>query len=83
MDVFGYGSSRRNPTRRAMQGVKLLEEHGNELHGAGKISRLLDRIVELVADGNLRVSGDEEVHAGKHRKSLPDYLSGYFQGHRI
>lgn len=68
---------------RATQGVQLLEKHGNELHGAGKLSRLLDRIVELVADGNLRVSGDEDFHAGKHRTSLLEDLSECFSGHQV
>lgn len=38
------------------KGIRLLEEHGDQLHAAGKAARLLDRITELLSDGNLKVT---------------------------
>lgn len=38
------------------QGFRLLEEHGDHLHAAGKAARLLDRVTELLSDGNLKVA---------------------------
>lgn len=46
------------PTRRpdsTKQATSLLEEHGGGLHAAGKSARLLDRMAELLSDGNLKV----------------------------
>lgn len=37
------------------QATALLEEHGKGLHAAGKSARILDRMAELLSDGNLKV----------------------------
>lgn len=37
------------------QVTTLLEEHGGDLHAAGKTARLVDRMSELLSDGNLKV----------------------------
>eukprot|EP00752_Nemacystus_decipiens_P014589 g12992.t1 len=38
------------------EATTLLEEHGAGLHAAGKSARLLDRMAELLSDGNLKVN---------------------------
>lgn len=54
--VLAY-SSRSPRASRACQGIRFLEEHGDELHMVGKSARLIDRVAELLADGNLKVGG--------------------------
>ncbi|CAM9098373.1 unnamed protein product [Ectocarpus sp. 4 AP-2014] len=38
------------------EATSLLEEHGNNLHAAGKSARLVDRVADLLSDGNLKAS---------------------------
>ncbi|CAM9728249.1 unnamed protein product, partial [Ectocarpus sp. 13 AM-2016] len=38
------------------EATSMLEKHGNNLHAAGKSARLVDRVADLLSDGNLKVN---------------------------
>ncbi|CAM9143750.1 unnamed protein product [Ectocarpus fasciculatus] len=38
------------------EATSLLKEHGDNLHAAGKSARLVDRVADLLSDGNLKAS---------------------------
>ena len=50
------------------QATTLLEEHGSGLHAAGKSARLLDRMAELLSDGNLKVC--EHTYVGTEQQRM-------------